>query len=134
MNTPPNREVALFSAALELPVGQRPAYLEDACGDYPALRLRLEALLRVHQDAITFLENKASKPPESPVGHDVSDATMRIAVAPSEKAGDRIRMVASETSCPTGDSGGRARCLGRDHAYRCRAIRKGRRPYWPLQA
>src|SRR5437016_7020779 len=90
MNTPPNREVALFSAALELPVGQRAAYLQEACADDPVLRLRLEALLRVHQDAITFLENKLSKAPDSPVERAVTDATMRIPIGPSEKAGDRI--------------------------------------------
>src|SRR5438094_2786807 len=90
MNTPPNREVALFSGALELPASERAAYLQEACADDLALRLLLEALLRVHQDAITFLENKASKEPESPIGHEVTDATMRIPVAPSEKAGDRI--------------------------------------------
>src|SRR6266581_4567944 len=90
MNTPPNREVTLFSATLELPASERAAYLQEACADDPPLRLRLEALLRVHQDAITFLENKLSKAPESPVGHAVSNATMRIPVAQSEKAGDRI--------------------------------------------
>src|SRR5438094_9243731 len=91
MNTPPNREVALFSGALELPASERAAYLQEACADDPALRLRLEALLRVYQDAITFLENKASKEPESPIGHEVTDATMRIPIGPSEKAGDRHR-------------------------------------------
>src|SRR5438876_2174017 len=90
MNTPPNRKVTLFSGARELPASERAAYLQEACADDPALRLRLEALLRVHQDAITFLENKASKEPESPIGHEVTDATMRIPLTPSEKAGDRI--------------------------------------------
>ena len=40
MNPPPNREVTLFSAALELPATQRDAYLNYACADDPALRLR----------------------------------------------------------------------------------------------
>src|SRR6266704_2892483 len=56
MNPPPNREVALFSAALELPASQRGAYLAEACADDPALCLRLEALLRVHEEAIPFQE------------------------------------------------------------------------------
>jgi len=59
MNPPPNREVALFSAALELPASQRGAYLDKACADDPALRLHLEALLRAHEDAIPFLEAPA---------------------------------------------------------------------------
>jgi eukaryotic-like serine/threonine-protein kinase len=90
MNTPPNREVALFSAALELPSSQRAAYLNEACADDPALRLRLEALLRVHEEALPFLEARASGAQESPMGAGVPGATIRINVAPSEKAGDRI--------------------------------------------
>jgi len=35
MNTPPNREVARFSAALELDASQRGAYLDKACADDP---------------------------------------------------------------------------------------------------
>src|SRR5262245_9800103 len=83
MNDSPNREVALFSAALELPADQRAAYLSQACADDPALRQRLEDLLRVHQDAITFLENKAT-------GDEKFLGTIRTAVTPSEKPGDRI--------------------------------------------
>src|SRR6267378_299716 len=90
MNPPPNREVALFSAALELPAGERASYLADACADDPALRLRLEALLRVHEEAITFLENKEPGAPESPVGAEDPGASMRSTGAASEKAGDRI--------------------------------------------
>src|SRR5882724_5762504 len=70
MNLPPNREVALFSAALELPAGQRAAYLDEACADDPALRLRLEALLRVHDEAIPFLEAPPLRAEESFTGAD----------------------------------------------------------------
>jgi serine/threonine protein kinase len=90
MNAPLNREVALFSAALELPASQRGAYLDEACADDPALRQRLEELLRVHQDAITFLEHKTPGAPEAPPGAAVPQATMRLFDSPSEKAGDRI--------------------------------------------
>jgi WD40 repeat protein len=90
MNAQPNREVALFSAALELPVGERAAYLDKACADDPALRQRLGELLCVHQDAITFLENKAPGAQASPIGAEVPDATIRLSVSPAEKAGDRI--------------------------------------------
>jgi serine/threonine protein kinase len=90
MNPAPNREVVLFSAALELPAGQRAAYLADACADDSALRLRLEALLRVHEEAITFLERQLPGAPESPIGAAVTGATLRITAAPPEQAGDHI--------------------------------------------
>src|SRR4030095_7420633 len=86
MNSPPNREVALFSAALEVPAGQRAAYLDEACADDPALRQRLEELLQVHEDAITFLENPPPGAQESPTDAKVTAATLRL----SEKAGDGI--------------------------------------------
>ncbi len=87
---PPNREVALFSAALELPAEQRAAYLAEACADDPTLRSRLEALLRVHDEAIPFLENPAPEMLDSPPGAEVTAANMRLFGYPSEKAGDRI--------------------------------------------
>src|SRR5437667_8086465 len=90
MNAPPNREVALFGAALELPAGQRAAYLTEACADDPALRLRLEGLLRVHEEAIPFLENAAPGAQQSPMAAELSDAKVRACRSPAEKAGDRI--------------------------------------------
>src|SRR5467141_3163726 len=90
MNTPPNREVALFSAALELPAGQRAAYLQEACADDPALRLRVEALLRVHEAAIPFLENQTPEAQASPMRTELPDATVRVSAPLAEKAGDRI--------------------------------------------
>src|SRR6266478_4500671 len=90
MNAPPNREVALFSAALELPAGQRAAYLAEACGDDPALRLRLESLLRVHEEAVRFLEPPVLRADEPPMGARGPDATVRISAPLAEKAGDRI--------------------------------------------
>src|SRR6266404_1157850 len=90
MNLPPNREVAFFSAALELPAGQRAAYLDEACADDPTLRLRLEALLRVHEQAIPFLETPPLRADESPMRAEVLNATVRLSGSPAEKAGDRI--------------------------------------------
>src|SRR5258708_2130745 len=90
MSSPPNREVAIFSAALELPASQRAAYLQEACADDPALRLRLEALLRVHEEAIPFLENPAAGAPESPTAAEAPDATVRLSTSTADKAGDRI--------------------------------------------
>ena len=86
MNTPPNREVALFSAALELPAGQRAAYLDGACADDPTLRLRVEALLRVHEEALPFLEAPLPRAQEPPMGAQVPDATLRVSVPLAEKA------------------------------------------------
>ena len=76
MNQSPNREVALFSAALELPATRHAAYLDENCADDPTLRLRLEALLRVHQEAIPLLENSVPGAQESPMGAEVSGATV----------------------------------------------------------
>jgi len=91
MSPPPNREVTLFSAALELAAGQRDAYLNNACADDPGLRLRVEALLRVHDEAIPFLENAAPGSQDSPAGAKVPDATAGLSRTPAEKTGDRIR-------------------------------------------
>jgi eukaryotic-like serine/threonine-protein kinase len=90
MTPPPNREVALFSAALELPAGQRAAYLDKGCADDPALRLRLDDLLRVHEEALPFLENPAAGAQESPMGGEAPEAMARSFISPAEKAGDRI--------------------------------------------
>src|SRR5512147_2571330 len=87
---PPNREVALFSAALELPAGQRVAYLQEACADDPALRLRLEALLRVHEEALPFLESPALEARESRPEAGVPGASECRSNSGAEKPGDRI--------------------------------------------
>src|SRR5258708_28304491 len=90
MSAPPNREVALFSAALELPASQRAAYLAEACADDPALRLRVEALLRVHDEAIPFLENPMPGAQAPPMMAEGPDATLLVSAPLAENAGDRI--------------------------------------------
>jgi serine/threonine protein kinase/tetratricopeptide (TPR) repeat protein len=90
MNPHPNREVALFSAALELDSKKRAAFLDEACADDPVLRLRLEALLRVHEEAIPFLENQAPTGQEPPVGAEFSGKPGNLSSSRAEKAGDRI--------------------------------------------
>jgi hypothetical protein len=48
---------ALFTAALERPAGpERSAYLDQACRDDDDLRARIEALLRAHEQAGSFLQ------------------------------------------------------------------------------
>ena len=43
-----NSEEAIFSQSLTLPATERSAYLDQTCGKNPALRARVEALLRAH--------------------------------------------------------------------------------------
>jgi hypothetical protein len=57
MTEPPNPEVAVFATALEMPADQRGAYLDQACGGDVALRRRVEALLRVDDEARNWPEN-----------------------------------------------------------------------------
>ncbi|HEV3298221.1 MAG TPA: protein kinase [Planctomycetaceae bacterium] len=49
-------ERELFEAAIELAPEDRAAYLDSVCGADAALRLRLEGLLRKHDEAKSFLE------------------------------------------------------------------------------
>src|SRR5687768_15890633 len=82
MTEPPNREVAVLNAALELPKAERAAYLAGACAGDDALRGQVEALLGAHEQAEGFLEAPPArcdfKRPE------VASASL------TEKPGDRI--------------------------------------------
>ncbi|MGC9940938.1 MAG: hypothetical protein ABSE48_03840, partial [Verrucomicrobiota bacterium] len=50
------RDLEVFSGALQLPAGERAAYLEHACcGDYE-LRRRVEMLLAAHDRIGNFLD------------------------------------------------------------------------------
>src|ERR1039457_277466 len=79
MTNQPDRELAVFSAARLLPVGERAAYLDEACAGDAALRQRVEELLQASDEAGRFLENPAAGPPSRTVPD-----------MPSEKPGDRI--------------------------------------------
>jgi len=59
MNSDSDGEVAIFTEALRVPLKERDAFLERACGDDEDLRSRLEAMLRAHDRLGNFLE----KPP-----------------------------------------------------------------------
>jgi len=59
MDQSPQREEELFAAALALPVAERRRYLEQAYGGDAELLHRVEALLRVHEEARNFLEMPA---------------------------------------------------------------------------
>ncbi len=69
---------ALFTAALKLPVSERAAYVAEAAGDDSALRQRVEALLRAHEQAGDFM---AQPTLDNPLG---------ALASPLEKPGDHI--------------------------------------------
>ena len=80
MNDSPNRDVEVFTEALQLPAEQRAAFLEKACAGDRDFRQRVEALLRSHEEVGDFLE-------DSP--HTAAlDAEKQIPVG--EKPGDHI--------------------------------------------
>ena len=90
MNPSPNREVVIFNAALELPASERGAYLQETCADDSALRLHLEVLLRVHEEAGGFLESQVPGIQGSQRDAGGAMEGISLTVAPSEKAGDHI--------------------------------------------
>jgi eukaryotic-like serine/threonine-protein kinase len=80
MDKPIPSEEAIFMAASELSVNERAAYLEKACRGDADLRQRVEALLKSHDEAASFLEESPPKP----------GRTIRLDLPLSEKAGDKI--------------------------------------------
>src|SRR5689334_18001971 len=82
------RELAIFSAARQLPASERAACLEQACAGDNALRERVQELLQSNEEAGAFLDEPA-------IGtHRFADALTASRAdrnpSPSEKAGDRI--------------------------------------------
>jgi eukaryotic-like serine/threonine-protein kinase len=80
MSADPDRDVTVFTEALQLPASQRAAYLDSACGGDAELRQRVEALLKGHDEVGDFLEHSphettAQGKPGPPIG---------------EKPGDRV--------------------------------------------
>ncbi len=80
MNDSPNREVEIFSEAVDLPAEERAAYLERVCGSDLNLRQRIEALLYVNDGAGDFLEQSLQK----------SELKSRPEISVGEKPGDYI--------------------------------------------
>ncbi len=78
----PAPEEAIFAAAIELPTAERAAYLDRACGGDAGLRQSVEALLKSHEEALSFLENP---PPDVALTR-----TIALTIPPTEKIGDRI--------------------------------------------
>ncbi len=60
MPTPPAAVKEIFLRASELPPGERPAFLDEACGPDADLRRRVEALLSAHEDPCGFLDSRSA--------------------------------------------------------------------------
>jgi serine/threonine protein kinase/WD40 repeat protein len=88
MSLQPNHEVAVFSAARQLPAGERAAYLDDACAGDGALRQRVEKLLQATEEAGDFLQAPAPGA-QRPAGALASSIPLPKE-APTQKEGDRI--------------------------------------------
>jgi eukaryotic-like serine/threonine-protein kinase len=80
MPQPSEREIEVFNNALELPVPERAAYLDEACQGDAALRQRVGELLQAVAVAGAFLETPIAVTPKT-------DGT---APQPAEKTGDWI--------------------------------------------
>ena len=83
MPQPSDREIEIFNVALELPAAERVDYLDRVCAGDAALRQRVDELLEFGEQAGGFLETAAGVP-SGPGG------TIRAAIFPAEKPGDRI--------------------------------------------
>src|SRR5882757_7749698 len=82
MSEPPNPEVAILNAALELPADKRAAYLDQTCAGDVILRQQVEALLQAHEQAGGFLS--------APPARFDFKRTVLMNVLIAEKAGDKI--------------------------------------------
>src|SRR6202453_4780662 len=80
MSAESTRDMVIFTEALGLAVGARPAFLDRACGGNENLRRKVEALLRAHDRVGGFLE-------EPPTGIAVEGIHGTPTI---EKAGDRV--------------------------------------------
>ena len=80
MSAPADQTNAIAIAALDLPVAERAAFLDQACGDDAPLRQLVEALIRAHQFAPTL--GRLGSPGRKPTG--------ALSMPVSEKPGDKI--------------------------------------------
>jgi hypothetical protein len=56
MNDDTNRDIAVFTEAIKVPLQDRASFLEQACGCDEDLRRKVEALLRAHDRIGSFME------------------------------------------------------------------------------
>jgi hypothetical protein len=50
-------ELAIFTEAMKVPIQERAAFLDNACGGDECLRRKVEALLKAHDRVGDFLED-----------------------------------------------------------------------------
>jgi serine/threonine protein kinase/tetratricopeptide (TPR) repeat protein len=83
-------EDSIFTAALKKPPAGRAAYLDEACAGDPALRAKVEALLRAHAEAGSGLQQPsvAEEAPSPAVGE--SSPEVDTGSSPAERPGMRI--------------------------------------------
>jgi serine/threonine protein kinase len=79
MSDVPHRDLEIFTAAIQLAVGERAAFLHRICGRDGELRRRVEALLQTHARLGDFLEHPVTEPTKS-----------RPSVPTGDSPGDRI--------------------------------------------
>ena len=80
-------EATIFAEASALPEGERATYLDEVCGDDPALRERIEKLLASHDNAESFMAN--------PAGEEFA-ATLDLSAEDLEKMKEESRARAEE--------------------------------------
>jgi tetratricopeptide (TPR) repeat protein len=89
MIEPSEREVRVFSAARQLPLDQRQAYLDETCAEDATLRQRVEDLLQASEEVGTFLQAPAvaaKRTGEAAVSQNLSHGIPK----PLEKIPERI--------------------------------------------
>src|SRR5712672_3685427 len=74
------RAIEVFTEAIQLPIGERPAFLDRACAEDEGLRRKIEALLRSNDRAEGFLEQPAA----GEIGAERAKAVV------GEKPGDQV--------------------------------------------
>src|SRR5687768_206506 len=79
--TPPDRAEEVFNSALELPPGERDAFLAEACGDDADLQRHVRELLAAHEAAGHFMPETVLFSPET---------AAELARLKPEEAGERI--------------------------------------------
>ena len=118
MNDLPNRDVVIFTEAVQLPADERAAYLASACGGDAELRQKVEALLHTHDHVGDFLE---ASPQKASI-----EARMESSTGEKMCIRDRRRTEAGRSRQDQGRNGGRQErpsyAIPGRHATRCRSL------------
>jgi hypothetical protein len=80
----PRSEETIFSTALNCAPAERAPYLDEACAGQPALRQRMEELLKAQPQVAEFMENPAD------IGTPGAPETIPLTLPPEERPGTRI--------------------------------------------